>query len=144
LWPELNGRLFHQLRCKSNGVEIVMKKLALTAMLCVAGEPNERPALAPVTYPANVLALGIGEKDICAGVLALGSSFESATGLGQHREISVIGDCHEYVSIFWLGLGCRERTDQGDAAYPRTGTRKVDEVKDLRQQERSERWVFCR
>ena len=69
-----------------------MKKLALTTMLCVAREPNERPALAPVTYPANVVALGIGEKDVGAGVLALGLSFEAAPSLGQHCEISVIGD----------------------------------------------------
>ena len=60
-------------------------------MLCVAGEPNEWPALAPVTYPANVVALGIGEKDVGAGVLALGFSFESATSLGQHCEIGAIG-----------------------------------------------------
>ena len=121
-----------------------MKKLALTAMLCVAREPNERPALAPVTYPANVLALGIGDKNVGAGVFALSFSLKAATGFGQHCEIGLIGDCYEYVGIFWLGLGCRERTDQGDTAYPRTGAGKVHEVKDLRQQERSERRVDCR
>lgn len=69
-----------------------MKKLSAAAVLCVACESKEWPALAPVAYPANVLALGIGEKDVGAGVFALSFSLKAATGFGQHREIGVIGD----------------------------------------------------
>lgn len=113
-------------RFKHQDVQIVVEMWSSTAM----SRPTKHPrmTLAIVAHSADVLVVGMREKNIGGRVHALGATLKAATDSRQRVEIDILRDRYEKVRILRTALFCCQRPDEGDPVHAPKGACSEDKL----------------
>jgi hypothetical protein len=115
LWPQRDRRGQNQGAVQRNGIEIVVEIWPPTAMKGITRPPHARPTVPPVARPADVRTPFVGEKHVSPAIEALCLALQPPCARGQRCQIGIVGNDHEHIDIFRIGLGRDDRAQHGNS-----------------------------
>jgi len=113
--PDGDRRRPNDVRVQVNRLQIVVKIGPSTAMQGIARLANTRTAILPMTRSADVRILLVSKKYIGASIEALRVPLQTSRTRGQPCEVGIVSHDDEYVDVLWIGLGCRDRAENGNS-----------------------------